>query len=239
MNVEGPQVFRGMKHALMVLCLALPMLAQTPGVRNAQVPSAFARDTGSGSASSPISGHRLSRLHAIWAQPGRAASFGLLFVACLCLAALEWKVLRRRNNKQSRLAETLSEAVRSGILAEEEPRQPAAPLWSLWKEPEPCDAVTEPEKMMSRYRLVGYHPGEPETATDVPVVTVRQIGGPDPNAPLTEDELIRGIPREFLNLRPESSDAPPPEPPTALLETAAVSDPATDFRDLDLAAFES
>jgi len=223
----------------MVLYLALPVLAQQPGVRGAQVPSPLAPHTGICCASSQLSDRRLGRLHATWAQPERATSFGLLFAACICLAALEWKVLRRRNNKQSRLAETLSGAVRSGILTEEEPRRPAVPLWCLWVEPEAPEQEPEPEKMMSRYRLVGYHPDEPEPA-DVPVVTIRQIGaGPDPTALVTDEELIRGIPPEFLNRRQESSAGPPQEAPAALLEGATGGDPEKGLRDLDLAVMES
>ena len=177
-------------------------------------------------------------LHLTWAQAATALSCSLLFLACLCLMALERRVRRKKDIQESRLAESLAGAFRAGVFNFDEPRRPAVPLWRLWVDPEePPEPAPKDEPVVSRYRLLGY---SDETAEpDEAVVSVRQFGiAHDPVPAGNEEALTRGIPREYL--KPEhvvwraSSDAS-----SALVEPAAGDDPRECVPQLDMLACNS
>jgi hypothetical protein len=170
------------------------------------------------------------------ARAARAQSFGLLFAALVCLVMLQVRMKRRKHTGESRLAESLAAAFHGGIFTDDEARRPGLPLWCLWIDPEePEEPEPEAEQIVSRYRLLGY---SPETAQpQASVVSIRQFGAdPDPFAPLTDEKLTLGIPREFLRERESQEDAASAEPPRAMLDAAAGDEPGEGIPDLDLLA---
>lgn len=217
-------MIRRTKYAVLVVCLASTLCALPVRPHAASSPDPFALFAGRAHAPRSMLG-KLANVQLTWPQAPRTQSFCLLFLACLCLVALEVKVSRRKDSKQSRLAESLADGLRAGVLDFDEPRRPAAPLWCLWVDPEPeesPEAEPAPEQFVSRYRLLGYHEEAPRT--EVAVVSIRQFGVDHDPVPFDRnDDLIRGIPREYLK-------------PRALLEAAAGDDPGEGIPDLDLIA---
>jgi len=169
-------------------------------------------------------------------RAAKAESFGLLLAALVCLVMLQLRMKRRKNTGEGRLAEALRAAFRSEIFAEEDPRRPGLPLWCLWIDPEEtAEPEPEAEKIVSKYRLLGYSPQTVQP--QLSVVSVRQFGAdPDPYAPIRDQELTRGIPMEYLRERESSAEAASGAAHRAMLETAAGDEPGESIPDLDLLA---
>ncbi len=157
----------------------------------------------------------------VWVPRDRAETFALLLAACLCLAALEMKVLRRTSGGHERLANTLAGALRSGALEFDGGPRPQGSLWE-YTEPdedeEPQCKALQTEVNRSRYALLGYHASN-EDPLQSAVVKVSYLGsGPDPDTLVRDQDLLLGVPREFL--KPE------------LMQHAAAVKPARPLRAL-------
>lgn len=224
---------------MLVVCFALPLLAREPGTRAANFPDPFAPNVWFQRLPAPAPWTRPTALYIVWGMPQRVGAFALLLGACLCLVALELKVLRRKDNHQSRLAESLALALRTGVLDSEEPRQPGLPLWCLWADTdeESEQAAPEPERRLTRYHLLGYY-DQASNLPDARVVSIRQFGADIGSRTPDDVELTRGIPREFLRMRPSSSERDSKPVPIGLLEPARGDNPGKSFHDVGMLAYQ-
>ena len=145
-------------------------------------------------------GLNASALPSVWFQPNRLGSAGLFCAACLCLTVLQVKVRRRKDGADLRQAKALAGALRSGALDFAECPHAESSIWKVWAEAD--DEEPEARALVpSRYHTLGY--GQEESY----VVKVIVTPGPDEEtvAPITDEDLLRGIPREFLG---DEIDAP-------------------------------
>ena len=133
---------------------------------------------------------------------------GLLSGACVCLASAQVKARRRKRAANTHLATALAGGLRSGVL-EFESAAPVEGAHLGWvpqeddEEEEPrCKALVLRSSMYrSRYELLAYAPPEEEPLR----VRVSYLGGgPNPESPISNEDLLRGIPHEFLH--PEGSE---------------------------------
>src|SRR5205814_7569330 len=105
----------------------------------------------------PAKGARLVGLRLVWTPHDRAESFGLLFAACLCLVALEMKVVWRSNGRHARLATALAGALRTGTLEFASGTRIERPLWGHLEIEEPDEPQQDRQQAnFSRYELLAY-----------------------------------------------------------------------------------
>jgi hypothetical protein len=119
----------------------------------------------------------------------------LLIAACSGLALASTREKQRKNYDQSRIASSLSIAVRSGLLDAVEHTD--VPVWSRWGNEDETDC--EPRALvLSRYRVLGYSGELRERAVDAEDLPVRTIVRRDPLDIVTDRELLLGVPRTVL-----------------------------------------
>jgi hypothetical protein len=174
------------------------------------------------------SGERAIGLRLVWAARGRVQSIGLLFAACLCLAVLEMRTRRRSTGRNDRLATALADALRRGALefADGGPRI-EGPIWGYGSEDDEPDEPNEPktaqtEANVSRYALLAYRADEKSPLEDA-VITISYLGGIDPDAPIRDEQLLLGVPRELIR--------EPRKPDKAVLPRLALTAGRTDRDD--------
>jgi hypothetical protein len=134
----------------------------------------------------------------------RVAPCSLLLVACLCLAMLEWKMLRRSTAKRERLAEVLAGAVRSGVLEFETGPRPESPSLVVEDEPEE-EGTKELQLMPSRRTLLALNQGKIMDEAVYRVIT-RQYGGSDFRNTSPDRNLLLGVPMALLPPSPTKEE---------------------------------
>jgi hypothetical protein len=200
-------VFLNIKRTVaLFVCLASALLAEAAGphgigARNLwRGPDPFTPYDKAARAPASWESGRLQGVRVVWMKHDRAQSLALLFIACLCLVTLEMKVLRRSTGKQDLQATRLADALRSGVLEFDGGlRTASTSLWENWADDEPDEAATpEPERIMSRYPLLGYTSGS-DDSTQNDMHSMRCLSaGEEPIAPIRDEDLLLGMPREFL-----------------------------------------
>jgi hypothetical protein len=211
--------------------------ADIPRKLSRELPDPFALNRARAPSPAAVNPGERSSLRIIWSSRGRGESFALLFAACLCLIALELKVNRRTNGRHDRLAGVLAGALRGGALDSiGEKARFEGPIWSYAaddEEPEPVEmSLTRVNR--SRYQLLAYDVGDEVSQPhgDAKVTVSYLGGGPDPDAPVRDDELLLGVPREFL--KREAREPNRPAKPRLALTTGSTEghDPGQGIVDL-------
>ena len=161
-------------------------------------------------ARTPMARPQREAMRLVWMHQDRLGSFGLLFAACLCLALLELRLHLRVKDKDRRLAESLAGALRGGALEFTEPASGGMTIWEAWQD-DPDDAEqTEPVTLAlipSGFRVRAY--GADET-TQLPSRTSTLAS---PTRVVNEEDLLVGIPREFLRTEPTNGRTAVPHRP--------------------------
>jgi hypothetical protein len=146
---------------------------------------------------------------------------------------LEIKRHWRNRVDARRLAESLAGALRSGVLEFGERIRGALPVRQAWID----DDEPEPERMTraivpSRYHVLGYRQEGPYDLSVPAEPALRMLAAPDPFRMVRDEELLLGIPREFI--RPENErgriDRPAHDEPRQwlALDASQESDTASD-----------
>jgi hypothetical protein len=213
-------VSRRIKKVLIGVCLTVSLLGQKADIQATAPPEPVAPEAPiDGPRAAPLAPRKPQSVRAVRILP-KAASFGLLLAACLCLVALELKLHRRKTDDEGRLAETLAGALRAGVLGLDQPVSAPVPVWRIWDEPRVPAAPPESGQMLSRYRLLGYSGESSDDPFAARVVSIRILGVEvDPFAPVSEiSSALRWT-----------------GPQRALAEPATGDDPREGIPDLDLA----
>jgi hypothetical protein len=192
------------------------------------MPDPFAMYGKSRAAPQAGGGARFMGLRVIWIERDRAETFALLLGACFCLAILEMKVLRRNHGGYERLATTLAGALRGGALEFEGGPRIEGPLWNSADEPddEPGGTMAlalQTEMNRSRYELLAYDAPQADPREEMVVKVSYLGGGPDPDALVRDEDLLLGVPREFVKPELVGEVEPKSRPPLRAL-TAGSAD---------------
>jgi hypothetical protein len=155
-----------------------------------------------------------------WVQQNRIQSFCLLLAACLCLAALRLRAHRRTENTRERLADSLAAALRGGVLEFQEPTGEAASVFERWQDPEPeePDLSAASSLFPSRFEVLGYGytMGYDQALAGGGLRGL--LMAPEEPERISDEDLLKGIPLEFL--RPSREEPVEPEPEQRLLAEA-------------------